>query len=854
MIRVFFSLCLMASASAYITTSLVIDEECLNFTVYPVQYELIIKPTIFKNQLFFYDCDMVITVIANAPEVTMIELDAKDLVINETVVYRDHTNIINVNTPFTYDRVNGKLKIYLNEPLRVYKRFNTQYQVRIWFKKIVRYDTPGVFAVRYDDDIEGEKYMILTRLSRNHAKYFFPCFDNNRFEAVFKFKINTIPGERGMQYINSSLVIAEEQRRMNRNNYIFIEYQPSPQVSLNEIGFVYSQFSNASMRARNTNDTIVIWAPGPTMIYYNYILKFGQSIMNLIHEYSTIDRPIMYGPINIVAVPSNLNGYEIGSWNLLTNGYIRLAYVPELTSIRQLEKMTFELTQQLCRIWLGNPGEHPRTTWKEEWFKEGVATYFAYYFLGKYHHNGESYKTGWPYGFYGLEMRHRAMLVDWHHSTPSLINFNRTLAVEIPPRYTELMTMKTASLLWMVENWIGTEKFHAALVKYINKRRGSYISIEDFMINLDKETVECFHQFFNGSTSSRVLDSWIHQSGYPVINVEVFRDRSPNVILLKQRKFMFTKEFRYDTKFLIPISYVIQHNQNCYNCHQPRFTISTSTYSFAENLNGGWIILNRRASGYYRVNYDADTWLLIAKTLQENHLSIDELNRAQIVSDVFALYAAGDLSYELAVEILSYLDKEQSYAVWESAITGFELLKIEYAACDFTKALYEEWQQFMRRNVKAIYDTLVEDLEQQQQRRLFRSNIITFACAVQYEPCLHRVRQLYTQQLGRLDPDSRQACYYTVLSDHSGALMQNLTWFEDEDRQIATNRMREESRLMYRLPPGMKTNANLFLNATTHPSSRPSAPAPQTRLPGSSGTLQTSIVCILVAYLFTTIF
>lgn len=104
------------------------------------------------------------------------------------------------------------------------------------------------------------------------------------------------------------------------NNYVYISYLPSPQVSLNEIGFVYSQFSNASMRARNTSDTIVIWAPGSTMAYYHYILKFGQSIMNIIHEYSTIDRPIMYGPINIVAVPSDLDGYEIGSWNLLTNG------------------------------------------------------------------------------------------------------------------------------------------------------------------------------------------------------------------------------------------------------------------------------------------------------------------------------------------------------------------------------------------------------------------------------------------------------------------------------------------------------------------------------------------------------
>ena len=45
--------------------------------------------------------------------------------------------------------------------------------------------------------------------------------------------------------------------------------------------------------------------------------------------------------------------------------------------------MTFELAQQLSRIWLGNPGELHRTRWKEEWFKEGVATYLAYYLLAQ---------------------------------------------------------------------------------------------------------------------------------------------------------------------------------------------------------------------------------------------------------------------------------------------------------------------------------------------------------------------------------------------------------------------------------------------------------------------------------------
>ncbi|CAH2218150.1 jg6924, partial [Pararge aegeria aegeria] len=94
-------------------------------------------------------------------------------------------------------------------------------------------------------------------------------------------------------------------------------------------------------------------------------------------------------------------------------------------------------------------------------------------------------------------------------------------------------------------------------------------------------------------------------------------------------KFSFVEKDRFDSNYLIPISYIVQHNQNCFNCFQPRFTIGGQTYTFRENLDGGWIILNRNASGYYRVNYDEETWRLIAKALQDDHTSINELNRAQ---------------------------------------------------------------------------------------------------------------------------------------------------------------------------------------------------------------------------------
>lgn len=67
-------------------------------------------------------------------------------------------------------------------------------------------------------------------------------------------------------------------------------------------------------------------------------------------------------------------------------------------------------------------------------------------------------------------MKHQAMTMDWLRSTPALEVYNNTLAVYIPPRYNELVTMKTGALLWMIENWLDSERFHQAFIKYINSR------------------------------------------------------------------------------------------------------------------------------------------------------------------------------------------------------------------------------------------------------------------------------------------------------------------------------------------------------------------------------------------------
>ncbi|XP_059049697.1 aminopeptidase N-like [Achroia grisella] len=780
------------------------EEECLNYTVYPVQYEL----KLYVNKAH-YDCHIVITIIATAPDVNVIELDANDLIIdfNSLKVLKGDEDIVNKYRPYEYDKVHEKLFIYLREPLiRYYKENEQYYNIIMTFRKKFTEDSEGIFLVPYTDAYGKIKYIVNTRLSPNRAKYFFPSFANPRFEAVFKFIVRMMTSLTVEESINKSLTISEEQRKqVMPDQSIVTYYVPSPQVRLNEIGFHISDFSNIKKISRNHKDTLVVWAPAHQLNHYQCVLDFGVDVINLIHKYASVNRPLVNGPINIIAIPSDrIDGYEIGSWNLLTNRESRLACRDEYSSIKQINQMNFELAQQLCRIWLGNPGETERTRWREEWFKEGVATYLAYYFLAQYNHQHRHTIYSQELAKYALEMKIKAMDLDWPRSTPALATYNNTLAIEIPSRYKNLVTMKTASILWMVENWIGSEKFHQALVKYINSKRGKFISLKDFNEKLDLETVECELQFFNGSTASRVLSSWFHHSGYPVVDVQVLRDSSGDRVQLNQRYFSFTDR-RRESDFLIPISYTVQHNQNCYNCYQPRFTIGRQTYSFRENLLGGWIILNRNSSGYYRVNYDEFTWKLIAKTLNEDHTSIDELTRAQLVNDAFALYVSGDISQELAMEILDYLHKERSPTVWQSVIAGFDLLKTENSRCNMTKMLYEEWKEFLRKKIAPIYSIMSDNIEQDGNSRLFRSNVVTMACGIQYEPCRQRLQYTYEQYRRngiRIDPDIREACYRMLIENNGYFGAHPMTAFEKDDKAMVEHRIHEENKFFMRLPRG----------------------------------------------------
>jgi len=98
-------------------------------------------------------------------------------------------------------------------------------------------------------------------------------------------------------------------------------------------------------------------------------------------------------------------------------------------------------------------------------------------------------------------------------------------------------------------------------------------------------------------------------------------------------------------------------------------------------------------AGFYRVNYDLNNWQQLIKQLNESNTNIHVLNRAQLIDDSFNLARAGMLHYSVALNLSTYLMKEDDEIPWYTAIECLsyvvERMRRSAEGCDYIKVFKE---------------------------------------------------------------------------------------------------------------------------------------------------------------------
>ncbi|ENN75300.1 hypothetical protein YQE_08077, partial [Dendroctonus ponderosae] len=146
----------------------------------------------------------------------------------------------------------------------------------------------------------------------------------------------------------------------------------------------------------------------------------------------------------------------------------------------------------------------------------------------------------------------------------------------------------------------------------------------------------------------------------------------------RNERFLLSTADNATREYYVPITYTSSNDTTTFkNTTAKTWLIPDQSLTLRDVLNGSdWIILNNRQSGFYRVDYDNTLWEAIKTQLHENHLVIDVLNRAQLVSDTYNFARSGtntnyrNWTYAEALDVISYLQYEDNYFPWYAAIVG----------------------------------------------------------------------------------------------------------------------------------------------------------------------------------------
>ncbi|CAH1153782.1 unnamed protein product [Phaedon cochleariae] len=583
----------------------------------------------------------------------------------------------------------------------------------------------GFYRSQYKDPSGTTKYLVTTQFESTYARKAFPCFDEPRYKATF---VLTITYPKGLQAISNTPISTESLVNGTDNNTITV-FTKTPLMSTYLVAFTVSDF-NCTLGG-NVDDIIPhrVCSRPETTPDRSLAAEFGTKIMNAYGQHLGYK----YGDMNIskidqLAIP-DFNAGAMENWGMVTYKEYALLYNVNHTSNLMKQKVIAIIAHEFAHMWFGDLVT--LDWWDYTFLNEGFARYFQYFILTKIPELVE-YEMDKQFV---VEQQQTAFLVDALMDSDPLTSKSTTPS-EISSKFGSISYNKGASVIRMLENIMGSDNFTSSLKDYLRQNAFSS-SVPEKLWNVMANYTPSENLPSNVSFAE-VIDSWSNRAGFPLVTVSSVG----NDIILTQKRFSYTESD--DTQWYIPISFTRSGDAKKFdNVSADIWMTPNSTFRIPNVLdNNEWIILNNKASAYYRVNYDTSLWNKIQLVLQNNHTLIDRINRAQIVDDSLNLARSNEIRYSDAFQTLAYLRYETCYYPWYSAIEGFNYLLLRLGENSVLGEKVRSMVLDLMEGVKT--DMSLENVNDTQHLHTLKlQKVLNLACKLGDESCVRISKELF---------------------------------------------------------------------------------------------------------------
>ena len=258
---------------------------------------------------------------------------------------------------------------------------------------------------------------------------------------------------------------------------------------------------------------------------------------------------------------------------------------------------------------------------------------------------------------------------------------------EIRELFDAISYSKGGSVLRMLEDFLGAEVFQKGLHDYLKAHEYGNARTEHLWSALADAS---------SKPVTAIMNSWVKQTGYPVLDVSINRVGTEPVLELRQQRFLYDHlldEQPDATIWQVPVSIASAGNVGT------SLLMEDSSASVSLSATQGWVKVNAGQTGFFRANYSVDEWTRLRDEIAGQGIS--SVDRLGLQNDAYALMRSGRLPATVFLSLAGAYTGETDAPVWgdlAANLKGLEGLLID-------APFIESYRSFGRSLFKRVADS-----------------------------------------------------------------------------------------------------------------------------------------------------
>ena len=515
-------------------------------------------------------------------------------------------------------------------------------------------------------DHEGRKYAV-TQFEATDARRAFPSFDEPDYKATFDV---TVIADKGLLAISNGKVLSDTPGPGDAKHTV--KFATTAKMSSYLVALAVGQFEYVEGQADGI--PIRVWGPPGAKQNATYALEVAEQCMKYYNHYFGIKYP--FEKLDMIGLPDFAAG-AMENTGLITYREVILLLDDKKASVGLHQTVATVIAHEMAHQWFGDLVT--MKWWDDIWLNEGFATWMENKAVA-------AWKPEWHMELDDVQQTTGTLGVDALQNTRPIHQAAETPA-QIQELFDGIAYGKAASVLRMVEAYLGPETFRAGVDQYLKRHAYGNATADDFWKTLAEVSKKPVDQ---------VMPTFVKQPGAPMVSVATRCKGGAESVTLSQKRYFYDRSlFDRGNDELWQVPVCLKGENGAQKC----VLLTKKEQAFSLPACGSWVMANAGANGYYRTGYSSDA---IGNMSHSAEKDLTPAERIMLLSDSWASVRVGEQKIGDYLALAEALQSDRTRAVLEQMAVQVTYIG-DYLVTDNDREAYEQW-------VRRLFSPIAKEL------------------------------------------------------------------------------------------------------------------------------------------------